>query len=309
MVNSVSEKWAFIVNPIAGNGYGEIIIPELKEKIKQYKVDAEIAITERNGHATELSADFLARGFKYIIAVGGDGTMNEVGVPLVGNKNVITGIVPAGTGNDFVQILGFPDRFTEKDWETFFSVPISYLDSGSCNGIPFFNGLGLGFDGVVAAKNYVGPGETKRGSKFKYVWMILSTLLFFKEKRALIESNGKKDKTSCFMNTIGIGRRHAGAFYVTPKAIGNDGLLDVCLIRKLNLLERLKIFMMVPKGTHLKDKNVHYYTTDKLTLEFEEEVPFHVDGEVHFATRYEVEIHPDSVRMIYNSIGSHCLNI
>jgi len=309
MVNSELEKWAFIVNPIAGNGYGEVIIPELKENIKRYKVDAEIAITERNGHATELSADFLARGFKYIIAVGGDGTMNEVGVPLVGHKDVITGIVPAGTGNDFVQILGFPDRFTEKDWETFFSLSISHLDSGSCNGIPFFNGLGLGFDGVVAAKNYVGPGETKRGSKFKYVWMILSTLLFFKEKRALIESNGKKDETSCFMNTIGIGRRHAGAFYVTPKAIGNDGLLDVCLIRKLNLIERLKIFMMVPKGTHLKDKNVHYYTTDKLTLEFEEEVPFHVDGEVHFATRYEVEIHPHSVRMIYNSIGPHCLNI
>ncbi len=309
MGNSESEKWAFIVNPIAGNGSGEAIVPELQNKVKQYNIDAEIVLTERNGHASELSAGFLDRGFKYIIAVGGDGTMNEVGAPLIGKKDVITGIVPAGTGNDFVQILGFPDRFTDKDWETFFSTPVSPLDSGSCNGIPFFNGLGLGFDGVVAAENYVAPGETKRGGKIKYVWMILKTLLFFKEKQAVIESNGKRDETKCFMNTIGIGRRHAGAFYVTPKAIGNDGLLDVCLIRELNLIERLKIFMMVPKGSHLNDKNVHYYNTKKLTLEFSEEVPFHVDGEVHFATKYEVEIHPGSVRMIYNSNGSHCLNI
>lgn len=309
MVDSETEKWAFIVNPIAGNGYGETILPELKAKIKHFDIDAEVVLTERPGHAPELSADFLARGFKYIIAVGGDGTMNEVGAPLIGEKGVITGIVPAGTGNDFIQILGFPDRFTDKDWETFFSKSISPLDVGTCNRIPFFNGLGLGFDGVVAAKNYVAPGKTKRGGKIKYVWMILSTLLLFKEKMAVIESNGKRDETKCFMNTIGIGRRHAGAFYVTPKAIGNDGLLNVCLIRELNLLERLKIFMMVPKGTHLNDKNVHYYTTDKLTLEFTEEVPFHVDGEVHFATRYEVRIHPNAVRMIYNSHGPHFLNI
>ncbi len=308
MTQSDNERWAFIVNPIAGNGSGEAIVPLLKEKIKQFGVNAEIAMTERNGHASELSKKFLDEGFKYIIAVGGDGTMNEVGSPLIGKENVITGLIPAGTGNDFAQILGYPDRFKDKDWEIFFNKTITNLDTGTCNGIPFLNGLGLGFDGVVAAKNYVAPGETKRGGKIKYVWMILSTLFFFREKQAVIESNGKRDETKCFMNTIAIGRRHAGAFYVTPEAIGNDGLLDVCLIRQLNLLKRLQILMMVPKGTHLKDKKVHYYRTKALTLEFQKEVPFHVDGEVHFAKRYEVEIHPDSLRMIFNPQGEHFLN-
>ncbi|MBT3751601.1 MAG: diacylglycerol kinase family lipid kinase [Bacteroidetes bacterium] len=309
MPKSTHEKWAFIVNPIAGNGSGEAIVPLLKEKIEHYSINAEIVMTERNGHATELSRELLAKGFDYIIAVGGDGTMNEVGAPLVGQENVVTGIVPAGTGNDFNQVLGFPDRFTDSDWEIFFTKTISNLDTGVCNDIPFMNGLGLGFDGVVAAKNYVAPGETKRGGKFKYVWMILSTLFFFKEKMAVIETNGKKEETRCFMNTIAIGRRHAGAFLVTPEAIGNDGLLDGCLIRELNIFQRLKILMMVPKGTHIRDKRVHSYRTKKLTLEFKMEVPFHVDGEVHFANRYEVEIKPDSLRMIYNPHGPHFLNV
>lgn len=300
-------KWGFIVNPIAGDGSGEAILPVLKEKIAQYGIDAEVVLTERNGHATELSSIFLARGFQYIIAVGGDGTMNEVGVPLIGKTDVITGIVPAGTGNDFVQILGFPDRFKEEHWETFFKKHTTSLDTGTCNGIPFLNGLGLGFDGEVAAKNYVAPGETKRGGKIKYVWMILSTLLFFKEKQARIETNGEVFETTCFMNTIGNGRRHAGSFFVTAKAIANDGLLDVCLIRKLNLFQRLKILMMVPKGTHLKEKQVHYFSTKKLVLEFPVEVPFHVDGEVHFAKRYEAEVHEHSLKMIYNPMGAHYL--
>ncbi len=302
-----NEKWAFIVNPIAGNGSGKEILPELKEKISQFGVDASVVVTERHGHARELSRDFLNKGYKYIIAVGGDGTMNEVGSPLIGQENVITGIVPAGTGNDFIQILGFPDRFAEEHWKTFFSKPITSLDTGTCNDVPFLNGLGLGFDGEVAAKNYVAPGETKMGGKAKYFWMILSTLLLFREKQAVIETNGKTEETSCFMNTMAIGRRHAGSFYVTPKAIGNDGLLDVCLIRKLNLLQRLKILTMVPKGTHLKEKTVHYYQTKELVLEFPQEVPFHVDGEVHFASRYEVKIHPNSLRMIFNPTGPHFL--
>ncbi len=309
MANSEKKKWAFIVNPIAGNGFGEGILPELRKKVDEYGIDAEIVITSRHGEASELSADFLKKGFNYIIAVGGDGTMNEVANPLIGQNDVVTGLVPAGTGNDFIQILGFPDRFGEEHWKSFFDCSITNMDTGTCNGILFLNALGLGFDGEVAAKNYVAPGETKKGGKIKYTWMILSTLLFFREKKAKITSNGTASETTCFMNTIGNGRRSAGAFYLTPNAIANDGELDVCLITKLNLLQRLKIFMMVPKGTHLKDKHVHYHRTKKLTLEFPMEVPFHVDGEVHFAKKYVAEIHPNTLRIIYNPTGPHYLNV
>ena len=309
MVNLQTEKWAFIVNPIAGNGSGEHIMPELKEKITQYGIQAEVLMTEKPGHASELARECYSKGFNYIIAVGGDGTMNEVGRALIDCKNVITGLVPAGTGNDFIQVLGFPDRFSEEHWEIFFSRNLVDMDTGSCNGKPFLNGLGLGFDGVVGAKNYDSSGEVKRGSKVKYVWMILETLLFFREKKATITTNGQTTTTSCFMNTIAIGRPHAGAFLVTPEANGNDGLLDVCFIRKLSLFQRLRILTMVPKGTHIRDKRVHTYRTTELTLEFPVEVPFHVDGEVFFASTYHARIHPASLKMIYNPQGPHFLNV
>jgi diacylglycerol kinase (ATP) len=309
MANSTNERWAFIVNPIAGNKSATKVLPELEQKIREYKIDATIAITEKKGHATELAAEFCQQGYQYIIAVGGDGTMNEVGQALIGHPDVVTGIVPSGTGNDFIQILGFPDRFTDQNWESFFNKSTIQLDTGSCNGKYFLNGLGLGFDGVVAAKNYDESGEVKLGGKIKYLWMILDTLLFFREKSAVIESNDQIDETSCFMNTISIGRRHGGSFYLTPEAIANDGLLDVCLIRKLNLFQRLKILTMVPKGTHIHDKKVTTYRTKELSLRFDEEVPFHVDGEVFFSNNYHVKIHPLTLKMIYNPGGPHYLKV
>jgi diacylglycerol kinase (ATP) len=148
-------KWAFIINPIAGNGYAKTIVPELEEMIRKNNISAELAYTERNGHATELSARYLEKGFGHIIAVGGDGTFNEISKPLINIKDVIAGLIPAGTGNDFIQILGFPDRFGEKEWDLFFSSSIIAMDVGSCNGMMFLNGMGLGFDAQVAAENYV----------------------------------------------------------------------------------------------------------------------------------------------------------
>ena len=92
----------------------------MRRKLREYGIDGEILLTERSGHAAELSKSCYDKGFRYIIAVGGDGTVNEVARPLINKADVITGVIPAGTGNDFIQITGFPDRFSESDWETLF---------------------------------------------------------------------------------------------------------------------------------------------------------------------------------------------
>ncbi len=232
--------------------------------------------------------------------------MNEVSKPLLNKPGVVLGIIPAGTGNDFIQILGFPNRFTEQHWEIFFQQHTIHMDAGSVNGMHFLNGMGLGFDAQVAAENYVEPGKvSKSPGKGKYIWHILKTLLFYRELRVTITSRGKSRKTDCFINTISIGRRFAGSFLLTPEAIANDGLLDVCMIKKLNLLQRLKILTMVPKGTHINDVKVDYYQTDKLRVDFEREVPFHVDGELYYATSFNVTVVPSAVNMIYNPAGAH----
>ena len=301
----MSEKWVFIINPTAGNNFAGEYVGKVKEMVQRYKIDAKIVFTERTGHATTITKEFVEKGFKYFIAVGGDGTFNEVARSLVHNMDVVAGIIPAGTGNDFIQILGFPDRFKDTDWKIFFEKNEKAMDSGSCNEEVFFNGMGLGFDAQVAAENYTVEKGVKKGGGDKYIWHILKTLLFFEEKKAVIQYNGTKEETVCFINTISIGRRFAGGFFLTPKAIADDGLLDVCMIKKLSLFQRIKILLQVPKGNHIYDNKVHYYQADKLSLEFKEPVPFHVDGELFFDNKFDVRLSPASLRVIYNPQGEH----
>jgi diacylglycerol kinase (ATP) len=300
-----NNKWIFIVNPIAGNGFGKSIVPVISEMIKKYDIDAEIVLTERYGHATDIAREYYEKGYSYIIGVGGDGTLNEIARSLINRKDVTIGIIPAGTGNDFIQILGFPNRFGEKEWEIFFTRNVISMDAGQVNGMIFLNGMGLGFDAQVAAENYTEPGKVKKGGKYKYIWQIVKTLLFFREKRMIVISEGKKHETDCFINTISIGRRFAGGFFLTPKAIANDGLLDVCMIKRLNLFQRFSILLKVPSGSHISDPKVNYYQTSKIDLEFTEEVPYHVDGELNFSKTFDVSILPEAINTIYNPDGNH----
>ena len=303
------EKWCFILNPTAGGGFGKELLPELEKQLANRSLDATILVTEQHDHAIELSKQSLEKGCSHIIAVGGDGTMNEVARPLIGQKQVTTGLIPAGTGNDFNQILGFPDRFSLEHWDIFFRQSSIDMDVGEVNGLYFLNGMGLGFDAQVAAENYVEPGEVAKGSgKGKYIWHIVKTLLFYKEGKVTINSRDQMQETDCFINTISIGRRFAGSFLLTPEAIANDGLLDVCMIKKLNLLQRFKILSMVPKGTHISDRKVDYYQTEHISVDFGKKVPFHVDGELYFDTTFKVGLLPSALHIIYNPEGKHFFN-
>lgn len=298
-------KWVFIVNPIAGNGYAMTLADKIRQMKALHRLDAEIVFTERKGHATELAEQYAARGFNCIIGVGGDGTMNEIAAPLIGRKGIVTGLIAGGTGNDFIQVTGFPDRFREEDWAMFFKVNVMPMDVGICNGKIILNGLGLGFDAQVASENYTESGEVKPGGKAKYIWHILKTLFAYREKKMKMICNGLTYETDCFMNTVANGRRFAGSFYLTPKALANDCLLDVCAIKRLNLFQRLKILLMVPSGTHINDERVNYYQTDKLVLEFPGRMPFHIDGELYYAQHFEIGVLPDALNIIYNPSGKH----
>lgn len=305
MTEERKDKWVFIVNPIAGNGFAKTLVPEIEKKIAINGIDGEIVLTERIGHATELSKFYYEKGYRYIISVSGDGTFNEMARSLINKKDVVIGIIPAGTGNDFIQILGFPGRFGEKEWEIFFRKNIIAMDAGVVNEKIFLNGMGLGFDAEVAAENYTETGEVKKGGPYKYILQIVKVLLFFREKRMKVLSNGDHHETDCFINTISIGRRFAGSFFLTPKAIANDGLLDVCSIKRLNLLQRFSLLLKVPKGEHITDSKVNYFQTPSLDIEFTEKVPFHVDGELFFAKNFTVKVLPEAVNIIYNPDGNH----
>jgi len=300
-----NEKWAFIINPVAGGGFAASMEKQIRDRSATSGINAEIVFSEKRGHATQLSERFAANGYKYIIGVGGDGTFNEVATPLVSRKEVVTGLIPAGTGNDFIQILGFPNRFEDADWDTFFKTEKMDMDAGSCNGMIFLNGMGLGFDAQVASENYTAPGEVKKGGKNKYIFQILKTLFLYREMKMKVSSNGGKKETDCFINTVSIGRRFAGGFFLTPNAIANDGLLDVCAIKRLSIPKRLRILTMFPKVTHIGDKKVNYYQTDKMMIEFALKVPYHLDGELYFGDKFDISVIPGAINVIYNPSGNH----
>lgn len=302
---SQNEKWGFILNPIAGNGFGRKFEKTVEEKINQYGINGVIKKTEGKGHATEIAASWVSEGFTHIVAVGGDGTMNETARSLVGNQEIVFGCVSAGTGNDFIQVLGFSDHFTDADWEIFFQRKTIPMDVGKVNDNYFLNGMGIGFDAQVASENFANPD----GTTGNYLWHILKHLFFYKEKVISLESEAMTVNSSCFMTTISNGRRFAGGYLLTPEAIANDGLLDVCHVDPLNLFQRLYLFLKVPRGAHLGNKKVRYFKTDKLNVHFDREVPYHLDGELFFDSDFDVSFHPIPLKIIYNPQGSHFFNV
>jgi len=307
---SQKPDWVFIVNPIAGNGFAGSFVSTVKEKLAQHKIAADFVVTEKKGHATELAKQFVQTGVRHIMAIGGDGTFSEVVQSLVNAPDVIFGAIPAGTGNDFINILGFSERFTDSDWDVFFQKNTIKMDVGRCNDRYFINGMGLGYDAQVACENYESQNSrhVKGGSKSKYWWHILKTLVTYKEKEMQLTIDGSTKQARTFLNTIAIGRRLAGGFYLTPNAIANDGLLDVCLIQELALAGRVKALLRVMKKVHIHDEVVNYFTTDKISFQFENETPAHLDGELYFHSKFDIGILPRHLNVIFNPHSGHFFN-
>jgi len=276
----------------------------LQNQLKQRNINAKIVKTQYHGHASELAKELAEQGFTHIIAIGGDGTLNEMARILIDYPQCTMGLIPAGTGNDFAQIPGLAVPFKQKDWDIFFEANTHFIDVGRCNGNYFFNGMGLGFDAQVASENYDDSGKLKE-SRGNYIWHILKNLLFFKAQKMMLTTNGEKKEKVYFLNTIANGRRFAGDFFLTPKAFADDGLLDICMTDKLNLFQRLSILLKVPKGEHLSHPKVHYYQTKKLIIELDYKAAYHLDGELFFDNKFEIDILPRKINFIYNPNGNH----
>lgn len=299
---SNKNKWGFIINPAAGKGLALKCAGRVRDNIKIHNIDAELFQTTRKKHAEEIASSLVSKGFSHIIAVGGDGTANEVASGIIGS-DIIFGVIPAGSGNDLVPLLGFPEQFGDNDWEIFFEAKTIRMDVGVCNDNYFLNGMGFGFDAQVAAENY--RASETRGGTGSYLWYIIKNIFLYREKPLRIFSEGTENKSSCFIKTIGIGRRFGGGYQLTARAIANDGLFDILTVETLSVLERLRLFPKVADGKHIDYEKVHYHQTDNIEMETDEIVPYHLDGEVYFDKHFSIRILPEKLRVIYNPDGRH----
>jgi YegS/Rv2252/BmrU family lipid kinase len=216
-------KVIFIVNPIAGSRQKEFILESIRQQMSSKLY--EICYTEYPGHAYDIALEKVEQGLKWIVAVGGDGTVNEVASALVNTQSRL-GIIPAGSGNGLARHLGIPLQVPEalamiqihKD---------QIIDAGKVNGKYFFCTCGTGFDASVGKKF---SRDSRRGM-LSYVRATIHQYINYSPKTYILKTNHKKIKLKAFLVTFANAGQYGNNAYIAPNAVINDGMLDLCILR------------------------------------------------------------------------------
>lgn len=294
MSTIVKKKIRFITNPFSGTKSKSKLKETIEENLNLKDFDFEISYTEYPRHATQLSAEARDLGYYAVIAVGGDGTINEVASALKGSETAL-GIVPFGSGNGFSYHLG-TRRNVDEAIKIINDHHTTLIDTGEANGRFFINVAGLGLDATVAFKTKL----NKRRGFIPYFINTLKESIGFKFMKLRITSDDNVQEGDYAMAVIANGSIYGYDFAVAPAAILDDGLFDVILVRKTQIF---RYFLLVPRmlnKTFHKSPLVHYFKTKKITIESTDGTPyFHVDGEGFEAENsITFEIIPDSLKLI-----------
>lgn len=271
------DKILFVVNPIAGGGKAKNLIPLIKEEMDKHKKTYDIVVTKERREAIEIVKN-QSKNYEVVVAVGGDGTVNEVAIGLIQGECSVLGIIPGGTGNDMARSLNIPMEPTEAI-ETLCKGYKKYMDIGLANKFNFLNIASVGFDAEVVRNNIKIKKKIKSG--FSYAISVVYTLISFKKKKAEIEIDGKTINEDIYLLAVGNGKYYGGGLKIMPEAVVDDGYLHVCIISNIS---KAKILFLLPtlfKGTHIKHKkHVKTYKAKEIKLKSEEPLVFNVDGEI-----------------------------
>jgi diacylglycerol kinase (ATP) len=284
----------FVINPLSG-GKNKSHIPDLIEKHLDHNIyEYEICFTRDVDHAYKLSKSALYLGFDFIIAVGGDGTINEVGRSLIHKENGVLGIIPKGSGNGLARYLSIPLN-DAKAIAALNKTHIVKMDSATCNDRPFFNVAGVGFDAQVS---FSFANSKSRGLS-NYVRSTFRELNNFKPESYKITVDGKVVESEGFMISIANGNQFGNNAFIAPHAKIDDGLLDISIIKPfpMYLFPKLAFDMM---SKRVKDsKYVQLLKGKEVRIERSSEGPAHLDGEPLMMDKIlQFKIHPLSISVL-----------
>lgn len=292
MKNEVN-KVLFIVNKYSGTGYQPSVEGKIIEACEQQDIECSIEFTQGRGHATELASQAAAANqFKYVIAVGGDGTVNEVAQGLLRTSTAM-GILPKGSGNGLARHLRIPMNLSASLKALFSSQPID-MDTFLLNGKLSLNVSGIGFDGHIA--NLFGK-EKKRGLQ-GYAKHALNEFIQFREFEAEINTGKQHLSRKAFVVAIANSSQYGNNARIAPAASVCDQLLHISILKKVPAY-RLDFVYAFFAGKIHRTAYCEIVETDKLTIRLKSPVAYHIDGEpCGVNDQFNIELLPRSLKML-----------
>ncbi|AKD05739.1 diacylglycerol kinase [Pontibacter korlensis] len=286
-------KIRFIINPTSGPKSRIDVPARIQELLDHARYSYDIVYTTHAGHAPELSHEAANAGVEVVVAVGGDGTVNEVARGLL-NTEAALAILPRGSGNGLARHLEIPMGI-EGALRILNQGHITTIDSGEINGHPFFTTAGIGFDAYISS---VFAGNKKRGLQ-TYVELVMKEVRSFKHLPVKASINGNDLDTDCFVMAFANAAQYGNNAYIAPEADIQDGLLDVCLVRRLDLVKALNLsYCMLTKQLANAD-SAEYFKTEYVTVKTEEPMLYHADGDfMGKAQEFEVKMLPLSLKVL-----------
>ena len=265
-----------IVNPAAGGGRAVNIAQLAAQKLKERGIAFTVHTTSHPGHATELASQAAQRGSETVIALGGDGTVHETAAGLCGTQTAL-GILPCGTGNDFIKSAGIPKKW-EDALEFVLTHPARPVNSGMLNERFFLNECGTGFD--VLTLDYANKAKKYAKGLIPYLYGVIRAIFSYKPYDMHVEIGDDIVLDGQYLVcAVGNGRFIGGGIPITPGAELTDGLFDVLVVDNV---PRWQIPFYLPSlmmGTLAKRKPAHLYRASRCSLRCNE-MRLNMDGEI-----------------------------
>jgi YegS/Rv2252/BmrU family lipid kinase len=310
IIGVMTKAYKIILNPTAGNGNGKNALPQIEQLFTQNKVSFNLVLTERPGHGIELTRQAVKEGYEVIVAVGGDGTVNEVVNGLMESKLEGAAIPPMGVlcvgrGNDFAGSVGIPEDI-EGGFRALMAGNRRIVDVGRVvggkypQGRYFANCVGVGFDAITTIEVHKLP---RWGGYLAFMAAVLKTVfLYNKAPLARIEYDGNEITQRSLLISIMNGRRLGGGFIMAPNSLPDDGLFDLCIAEQMSSFEVIKMIPHFTRGDQATQPSIKTGQAAKISITAQDgPLPAQTDGEIICVdgSHLEVEVLPRQIEIIY----------
>ncbi len=295
MQMNTKRKIIFIINPISGT-QSKDELPALIEKMLDKELfDCTILLTAYRGHAAELASQYAREGADIVVAVGGDGTVNEVARSLVHTSTAL-GIVPCGSGNGLARHLCLPMDI-KKSLQIINRCKIESFDYGVINDMPFFCTCGMGFDAFISLKF----AESGKRGPITYVENVLKEGLKYRPETYDIVDESGTERHRAFLIACANASQYGNNAYIAPGATMKDGLMDVIIMEPFDALEAPQIAADLFMKTLGNNSKIKTFRTKSIHIQRTEPGAIHYDGDP-MMTGEQVDVHIEhlGIRIITN---------